>query len=366
MKKVKRVKRMKMKILFLVTLAVFFAVNVQAQSQHTLRNQFSKNVLVEINDVGVREYLGPIHSGSNTSSHLFYGSAVSMKITVDHHSPVNVRIALNGEYIDINQELLSRGDTLFSGVKVMGAREYRISSKNGRESVSKAKAVLFINATDYKMVGKTGALKGLTLMPGDTVSSATIKLNEAVSYNLFEGNYIDNNNTVLEKENADKLLSLYNSSAKIKWLNPGIYEENFKVFLNESGERDKIGALLILQFTVDENTEHVIIDEEEVNRNLPHGERRQRDVINESDKKVQLTIGGAQKVIPSKQGRRFSKAVMEEELANGYYYITVSLITNKAIQRDLLLLVSEEQRHFIIEQNDVDTAISSDYRGQGL
>lgn len=366
----KKTKRMKVKILFLLVITVFFAVNAKAQSQHTLRNQFDQNVLVEINDIGVREYLGPINSGSNISSHLFYGSTVSMKITVDYHSPVNIRVALNGEYIDINQRLLSQGDTIFSGASVVGSGDYGVSSsvvsRDSKKSVSSAKAVLFINATDYKMVGKTGAVKGLTLMPGDTVSGPVIKLNEALRYNIFEGTYIDNNNTVLEKENADKLLSLYNSSAKIKWLNSGIYEENFKVFLSESGERDKIGALLILQFKVDDNTGHIIIDEEEVNRNLPHGERRQRDVINESNKKIQLTIGGTQKVIPSTRGRRFSKARMEEKLANGYYYVTVSLISGKAIQRDLLLLVSEEQRHFIIEQSDVDKAIRSDFQGQGL
>ncbi|MFP4514941.1 MAG: hypothetical protein ACLFNO_02995 [Parcubacteria group bacterium] len=366
----KNLKKMKVKVLFLLIVTAFFAVNAQAQSQHTLRNQFNDNVLVEIPDIGVREYLSPANSGSNTTSHLFYGSVVSMKITVDYHPPVNVNVALNGEYIDINRKLLSQGDTIFSSAEVVVADNYQggssFASNDVKKSGSSAKAVLFVNATDYKMVGKTGALKGLTLMPGDTVSSPVIKLNEALRYNIFEGAYIDNNNTVLEKENADKLLSLYNSSAKIKWLNSGIYEENFKVFLSESGERDKIGALLILQFKVDDDTKHIIIDDEEVSRNLPHGEKRQRDVINESDKKIQLTIGGTQKVIASKKGRRFSKAEMEEKLANGYYYITVSLITNKAIQRDLLLLVSEDQRHFIVEQSDVDQVIKSDYQGQGL
>jgi hypothetical protein len=362
----KKTKRMKAKILFLLVATVFFTVNTQAQSQHTLRNQCNNNVLVEINDIGVREYLGPVNSGSNTSSHLFYGSTLSMKITVDYQAPINVRIALDGEYIDINQGLLDQGDTLFSGVEIVGASDYRVSSNNVKEPVSSAKAVLFINTTNYKIVGKTSAVKGLTLMPGDTVSSPIIKLNDALSYSIFEGTYIDNNSTVLKKENADKLLSLYNSSAKIKWLNPGVYEENFKVFLTKTGGKDKIGALLILHFIVDENTNHVIIDKEEVDRNLPHGERQQRDVVNESNNKIQLTIGGTQKVIPAKRGRRFSKVQMEEELANGYYYLTISLITDKAIQRDLLLLISEKQRHFIIEQEDIDNIMGSDYRGQGL
>jgi hypothetical protein len=361
---------MKKAILFLViaVLAVFFAVEASAQTQHILRNQFEKNVLVEIPSAGIRQYLGPVNSGSNTSSHLFYGSTVRLKVMVDYEAPVEVIVTLNGEYIDLNRELLGQGNNISSGVKVSKKSDYIISSENKERSASfsSARAVLFVNTTDYKMVGKTGAVKGLTLMPGDTISGPVIKLNEVLRYNIFEGTYIDNNNTVLKKENAGKLLSLYNSSAKIKWLNPGIYEENFKVFLSESGERDKIGALLILQFKVDDNTGHIIIDNEEVSRNLPHGERRQRDVINKSNKKIQLTIGGTQKVIPAKSGRRFSKARMDEKLANGYYYITVSLITNKAIQRDLLLLVSEEQRHFVIKENDVEQIINSDYRGQGL
>lgn len=361
---------MKKAILFIViaVLAVFFAVEASAQTQHILRNQFEKNVLVEIPGAGIRQYLGPVDSGSNTSSHLFYGSTVRMQVTVDYEAPVEVIVSLNGEYIDLNRELLDQGNNISSDVQVFEGKDYEIPSKNKERSTSSnnARAVLFVNTTDYKMVGKTGAVKGLTLMPGDTVTSAIIKLNEALKYNIFEGTYIDNNNTVLKKENADKLLSLYNSSAKIKWLNQGIYEENFKVFLTESGERDKIGALLILQFQVDENTNHVIIDQEEVDRNLPHGEKRQRDVVNKSDKKVQLTIGGTQKVVSAKKGRRFSKVQMEEELANGYYYITVSLITNKAIQRDLLLLVSKDQRDFVIEEYDVEQVINSDYRGQGL
>ncbi|MCF7794752.1 hypothetical protein K9M50_00120 [Patescibacteria group bacterium] len=356
---------MKTKILFLAILTVFFAVNVQAQSQHTLRNQFDKNVLVEIPSNGIREYLGPINSSSNTSSHLFYGSTVKMKITVDYKEPVEVLVNLGGEYIDINQDLLDQADSSSSEIDIVEEDDYQSSSDNSK-SVSSAKEVLFINTTDYKMVGKTGAVKGLTLMPGDTIDNAIIRLNKVLRYNLFEGNYIDNNNTVLEKDNADKLLALYNSSAKIKWLNPGVYEENFKVFLSKSGERDNIGALLILQFKVDDKTGHVIIDEEEVSRNLPHGEKIPRDIINKSYKKIQLTIGGTQKVISSAEGRRFSKLEMAEKLANGYYYITVSLITNKAIQRDLLLLIDENQRHFVIEQDDVDKIINSDYQGQGL
>jgi hypothetical protein len=362
---IKKEEQMKVKWL-LIAIAVFFAVGVEAQTQHTLRNQFEKNVLVEIPSSGVRQYLGPINSSSNTSSHLFY-STVRMKITVDYKAAVEVVVSLDGEYIDINQELLDQGNN--SSPDIIGSN-FEAPSNTVKESASEtnsnAKAVLFINITDYKMIGKTGAVKGLTLMPGDTVTGAMIKLNEALRYNIFEGTYIDKNNTVMQKENADKLLSLYNSSAKIKWLNTGIYEENFKVFLTESGERDKIGSLLILQFKVDNNTSHVIIDNEEVKRNLPHGEKRQRDVVNKSDYKIQLTVGGTQKVIPSKQGRRFSKVRMEEKLANGYYYLTVSLITNKAIQRDLLLLVSGDQRHFVIEQDDVDNIINSDFRGQGL
>ena len=359
---------MKIKCLFLLMIATFFVVNTYAQSQHILRNQFGKNVLIEIPSVGIRQYLGPVNSGSNTSSHLFYNSTVLMKVTVDYQSLVEVKVSLDGEYIDINQELLDKDNDLSSKseIEIVEESDHRVSSNNSKNSFSNAKEVLFINTTDYKMVGKSGALKGLTLMPGDTITNAIIRFNKALRYNLFEGNYIDNNNTVLKKKNANKLLGLYNSSAKIKWLNSGIYEENFKVFLTKSGERDKIGALLILQFKVDENTEHVIIDDEDINRNLPHGRKRQRNVINESNKKIQLTIGGTQKVISSKKGRRFSKVRMEEKLSNGYYYISVSLITNKAIQRDLLLLVSEDQRHFIIEQDDVDKVVRSDYQEQGF
>lgn len=354
-------KKMKVKVLFLLIVTALFAVNAQAQSQYTLRNQLNKNVLVEIPSAGIRQYLGPANSGSNTSNHILYDSTVRMKVTVDHKKPVKVIVNLTEEFIDINSKLLNQSDTLVSAVKVVTVKQ-----KNVKKSTSNVKAVLFINTTDYKIIGKTGAVKGLTLMPGDTITSATIKLNEALRYNIFEGNYIDNKKTVLKKKNADKLLSLYNSSAKIKWLNPGIYEENFKVFLSESGERDQIGALLILQFEIDKNTGHIIIDEEEVNKNLPHGEKIKRAVVNKSNKKLQLTIGGTQKVVPSNNGRRFSKVKMEEKLANGYYYITVSLIANKAIQRDLLLLVSEEQRHFIIKQSDVNKAIRSDFQGQSL
>jgi hypothetical protein len=347
-------------------ITTFFVVNISAQNQYILRNQFDKNVLIEISDLGIRAYLGPVNSASNTSSHLFYGSSVKMKITVDYKEPVELNLDLDEEYIDINQKLLDQADTPLSEFEIVEEGNRQTSFNNSKGFTSSAKEVLFINTTNYKMIGKTGVVKGLILMPGDTISNAIISLNKVLRYNLFEGNYIDNNNTVLKKENADKLLALYNSSAKIKWLNPGIYEENFKVFLTKSGEKDNIGALLILQFKIDDKTEHVIIDEERVNKNLPHGRKRQRNVINESNKKIQLTIGGAQKVIPPKKGKRFSRMRMEEKLANGYYYISVSLISNKAIQRDLLLLVSENQRHFIIEQDDIDKIIRSDYQEQGF
>jgi len=354
---------MKKLLVFLMFVIVFFTVNANAQTQHVLRNQFEQNVLVEIPGSGVREYLNAASSGSNTSKHLLFGTTVLMKITVDYQRPVEMVVRLEKEYIDINQELLNKGDTSTT-VFVASESNFPVHSEKSEED-NDLKKVLFVNATKYKMVGKTGAVKGLTLMPGDTVNKAIIRVNQALRYNILEDSYMDNNSTVVEEAVAKRLLSMHNSSAKIKWINPGIYEENFKVYITESGEKDKIGALLILQFIVDENTNHIIIDSSEVNRNLPHGEASRRDVVNKSNKNVQLTIGGTQKVIPSKRGRRFSKMSLEERLKNGYYYITVSLITNKAIQRDLLLLVNEEQRHFIINQDDLNSVIRSDYQGQG-
>ncbi len=352
---------MKKKVFLLLVFVLFLVPFVgKTQNQHTFRNQLEKNVLIELEN-GVRQYLGAVNSSSNTSSHVFYDSCVSVRVTVDYQAPVNVTIDLNNEFIDINKELLS-DDNITSTQGISSS-----SAVNNQEKENKSlKSVLFINTTDYKIVGRTAPVKGLTLMPGDSIDGAVINLNNAVRYNLFESTYLDGNNTVLKKENVNKLLNIYNSSAKTRWLNQGSYETNWKVYLTEAGQRDKIGALLILQFKVDDKTDHIIINQEEVDENLPHGKKKKRDIINKSDKKIQLTIGGTQKVVSAKKGRRFNKVRMEEDLANGYYYLTVSLLSDKAIQRDLLLLISQEQRHFVINQNDVDQITKSHFTGQGI
>jgi hypothetical protein len=362
--------KMKIRMLFFVLIA--FAVSAQAQTRHTIRNQVGENVLVEIsnNNNGVREYLAP----GKTSTHFLYGQQVTIRVTVDYTAPVQklVNLRTNGEFIDINDQFLGENKSSSPTMDLVepNGGVYNQNKSDGSKSSSiftTSRDVLFINTTSYKIVGKTGAVKGLILMPGDSLVAPMVRINDALEYNILEGSYQDVNGTVIKPEEAQILLSLYNSSAKIKSLDLGLYEENFKMYLTESAEQDQVGLLLILQFKIDKHTNYVIIDKNEVKRNKPHGETRQRDVINKSDQTIQLTVGGAQVVIPPGKGRRFKRAQMAEELQNGYYYLTVSLISGgKAIQRDLLLLISEDQRHFIITQNDVSKAIRADYQGQGF